>query len=75
MHELLVRPGAHGEKLRARPLAYRNLFYILAWRDIGVPYKQSLIAITCAILRPFLAMLILRPMPLRLMLTCYLSDA
>jgi lipopolysaccharide transport system permease protein len=37
---------------------YRELFYILAWRDISVRYKQTTIGIIWAILRPFLAMVI-----------------
>lgn len=38
---------------------YRELFYILAWRDIAVRYKQTLIGILWAFLRPFLTMMIM----------------
>jgi lipopolysaccharide transport system permease protein len=34
---------------------YRGLFYILAWRDVSVRYKQTAIGIAWAILRPALS--------------------
>ena len=37
---------------------YRELFYVLAWRDIAVRYKQTIIGIAWALLRPFLTMII-----------------
>lgn len=37
---------------------YRELFYFLAWRDILVRYKQTVIGIAWALVRPFLTMLI-----------------
>ena len=37
---------------------YRELFYILAWRDITVRYKQTVIGILWAVLRPLLTMVI-----------------
>jgi lipopolysaccharide transport system permease protein len=37
---------------------YRELFYILAWRDIAVRYKQTVIGVAWAVIRPFLTMLI-----------------
>src|SRR6266571_785823 len=39
-------------------LRYRELFYFLAWRDVLVRYKQTVIGILWAVLRPFLTMLI-----------------
>ena len=38
---------------------YRELFLILAWRDITVRYKQTLIGVTWSLLQPFLTMLIM----------------
>jgi len=38
--------------------AYRELFAILAWRDVAVRYKQTVIGVAWAIVRPFLAMVI-----------------
>ena len=58
MHELLIEPG-RTEKNYWRDLwRYRELFYILAWRDLSVRYKQTVIGVIWAILRPFLAMVI-----------------
>lgn len=37
---------------------YRELFYILAWRDILVRYKQTAIGVAWAWLRPFLTMIV-----------------
>lgn len=38
---------------------YRELFYILAWRDVSVQYKQTIIGVLWAILRPLLTMVIM----------------
>ena len=37
---------------------YRELFYFLAWRDILVRYKQTVIGVLWAIIRPFLTMIV-----------------
>ncbi|MCQ8103067.1 ABC transporter permease [Methylomonas sp. SURF-2] len=37
---------------------YRELFYILAWRDVAVRYKQTVIGLLWAIIRPLLTMVI-----------------
>lgn len=37
---------------------YRELFYILSWRDIKVRYKQSILGIAWSVIRPLLAMII-----------------
>ncbi|MGB5056388.1 MAG: ABC transporter permease, partial [Nitrospirales bacterium] len=37
---------------------YRELFLILAWRDVSVRYKQTIIGVGWAILRPFLTMVV-----------------
>lgn len=38
---------------------YRELFYFLAWRDLLVRYKQTVIGVSWAVLRPLLTMLAL----------------
>lgn len=38
--------------------AYRDLLYFLSWRDILVRYKQTVIGVTWALVRPLLTMLI-----------------
>jgi lipopolysaccharide transport system permease protein len=37
---------------------YRELFRVLAWRDLSVRYKQTVIGVLWALIRPVLAMLI-----------------
>ncbi len=37
---------------------YRDLFLILAWRDVSVRYKQTFIGVAWAVVRPFLTMVI-----------------
>ncbi len=58
MHELLIEPGRTEKNYWSDLWRYRELFYILAWRDISVRYKQTAIGVAWALLRPFLAMLI-----------------
>ena len=58
MQELVIEAG-HSEKNYWSDLwRFRELFYILAWRDISVRYKQTAIGVLWAVLRPFLAMII-----------------
>jgi len=37
---------------------YRELFRVLAWRDLAVRYKQTVIGAAWAVIRPFLTMLV-----------------
>jgi lipopolysaccharide transport system permease protein len=37
---------------------YRELFQVLAWRDLSVRYKQTVIGAAWAVIRPFLTMII-----------------
>lgn len=37
---------------------YRELFYVLSWRDITVKYKQTVIGIAWAVIRPILTMVV-----------------
>lgn len=38
---------------------YRELFYVLAWRDIAVRYKQTVAGVAWAVIRPVLTMAIM----------------
>src|SRR6202023_3635676 len=58
MHEPGIEPGRSEKNYWSDLWRFRELFYILAWRDICVRYKQTAIGVTWAILRPFLAMVI-----------------
>src|ERR1700735_4459788 len=54
MSELIIEAG-RTEKNYWRDLwPYRELFYFLAWRDILVRYKQTVIGVLWAVIRPFL---------------------
>jgi len=56
--ELIIEAG-RTERLYWKDLwNYRELFYFLAWRDILVRYKQTVIGIIWALLRPLLIMLV-----------------
>jgi lipopolysaccharide transport system permease protein len=37
---------------------YRELFQVLAWRDVSVRYKQTIIGVAWAVIRPLLTMLV-----------------
>jgi len=47
----------YGEVLREYWM-YRELFYFLAWRDVKVRYKQTVLGIGWAIIQPFLSMIV-----------------
>jgi lipopolysaccharide transport system permease protein len=56
--DLIIESG-RAEKNYWRDLwRYRELFYFLAWRDILVRYKQTVIGIAWAVIRPFLTMVV-----------------
>ncbi len=56
--ELVIEAG-HTEKNYWRDLfRYRELFYFLAWRDVLVRYKQTVIGILWAVIRPLLTMIV-----------------
>jgi lipopolysaccharide transport system permease protein len=53
---LVLEPGRSDKNYWTDIWRYRELFLILAWRDIAVRYKQTIIGIVWAVLRPFLTM-------------------
>ena len=55
---LIIEPGRAEKNYWADLWRYRELFLILAWRDISVRYKQTIIGILWAIIRPFLTMVV-----------------
>jgi lipopolysaccharide transport system permease protein len=57
--KLIIEAG-HTERNYWRDIfRYRELFYFLAWRDVLVRYKQTVIGVLWAVIRPLLTMLIL----------------
>jgi lipopolysaccharide transport system permease protein len=55
---LVIEPGRAEKNYWTDLWRYRELFLILAWRDISVRYKQTLIGILWAIIRPLLTMVV-----------------
>lgn len=56
--ETILEPG-RSEKNYWRDLwHYRELFQVLAWRDLSVRYKQTVIGLAWALVRPFLTMVV-----------------
>ena len=55
---LILEPGRAEKNYWNDLWRYRELFIILAWRDISVRYKQTIIGVAWALLRPFLTMLV-----------------
>jgi lipopolysaccharide transport system permease protein len=59
MYELIIEPGRTERHYWRDLWRYRELFYILAWRDISVRYKQTVVGISWALIQPLLIMLIM----------------
>lgn len=57
-HVLIIEPGRTEKNYWADLWRYRELFLILAWRDLSVRYKQTIIGILWAIIRPLLTMVV-----------------
>jgi len=55
---LVIRPGKSDRDYWKDLWRYRELFMILAWRDMSVRYKQTIIGVLWAILQPLLTMVV-----------------
>jgi len=55
---LIIEPGRTEKNYWADLWRYRELFLVLAWRDMSVRYKQTIIGILWAIIRPLLTMVV-----------------
>jgi lipopolysaccharide transport system permease protein len=59
MTPIIVEPTRGWPKLELRQLwAYRDLLFYLAWRDVSVRYKQTLIGAAWAVVQPVFSMLV-----------------
>jgi lipopolysaccharide transport system permease protein len=58
-YELNIEAGRSERQYWRDLWRYRELFYFLAWRDILVRYKQTVIGVAWAVLRPLLTMIVL----------------
>ena len=59
MQELILEHGRADRQYWRDLWRYRALFYILAWRDISVRYKQTAIGVAWALIQPLLTMLVM----------------
>jgi lipopolysaccharide transport system permease protein len=59
MHELIIEPGRTERQYWRDLWRYRELFYFLVWRDILVRYKQTVVGVAWALIRPLLTMIVL----------------
>jgi lipopolysaccharide transport system permease protein len=55
---IIIEPGRYERNYWADLWRYRELFRVLAWRDLAVRYKQTVIGATWAVIRPFITMLV-----------------
>lgn len=57
--DLVIEPGRSEKNYWGDLWRYRELFYILVWRDFKVRYKQTVIGIAWSVIRPLLTMVIM----------------
>jgi lipopolysaccharide transport system permease protein len=55
---LIIAPGRQDRNYWRDLWRYRGLFYVLAWRDLAVRYKQTVIGAAWALIRPFITMVV-----------------
>jgi lipopolysaccharide transport system permease protein len=55
---LVIEPGRAERHYWGDLWQYRELFAILAWRDVAVRYKQTVIGVAWAVVRPLLTMVV-----------------
>jgi lipopolysaccharide transport system permease protein len=56
--EIIIEAGRAERHYWRELWQYRELFRVLAWRDIAVRYKQTVIGAAWALIRPFLTMVV-----------------
>jgi lipopolysaccharide transport system permease protein len=58
MQEVIIKAGRAERHYWRELWQYRELFRVLAWRDVAVRYKQTVIGAAWAVIRPFLTMVV-----------------
>jgi lipopolysaccharide transport system permease protein len=58
VEEFIIKAGGAERHYWLDLWRYRELFQVLAWRDISVRYKQTIIGAAWALIRPFLIMVV-----------------
>ena len=59
MNPLIIEAGRSEGQYWRDLWRYRELFYFLAWRDLLVRYKQTVVGLSWSLIRPVLTMLVL----------------
>lgn len=59
MNDLIIEAGRAERRYWKDLWLYRELFYFLAWRDLLVRYKQTVVGVAWSLIRPFLTMVVL----------------
>jgi lipopolysaccharide transport system permease protein len=57
-YKIIIEPGKTEKNYWKDLWRYRELFYILSWRDIKVRYKQATLGVLWAVIRPLLTMIV-----------------
>lgn len=57
-HKIIIEPGTENSNYIKDLWNYRGLFYFLAWRDILVRYKQTVIGILWSVLQPLISIVV-----------------
>src|ERR1700680_5010332 len=55
---IVIEPGRYERNYWVDLWRYRELFRVLAWRDLAVRYKQTVIGVAWAVIRPLITMLV-----------------
>jgi lipopolysaccharide transport system permease protein len=58
MEQVILEAGRADRQYWRDVWRYRELLQVLAWRDVAVRYKQTLLGVAWAVLRPFLTMVV-----------------
>jgi len=58
IEEIVIEAGRTEKNYWLDLWRYRELFFILAWRDVAVRYKQTVIGVAWALIRPFATMIV-----------------
>src|SRR5579862_7603875 len=59
MEELIIQAGSTERQYWKDLWKYRELCYFLAWRDLLVRYKQTVVGVAWSLIRPLITMLVL----------------
>src|SRR5262245_43251641 len=54
----VIEPGRREHRYWLELWHYRELFLVLAWRDLSVRYNHTVIGVLWALIRPFLTMVV-----------------